>query len=267
MYMSQDYRTYLKEVFVDRKRRNPSYSMRGFARDLGLPASRVSDLLGNKRHLSCRSAARVAKSLQLNEAEAAHFLASVASRQRGASQSTQSIYGIDHDYASETLTLDLFAVVSDWFHYAILELFETETFEADPAWIAKRLGISKIEVQLALVRLEKVGMLELAPDGQLKVTKSHSISSSDIPSEAIRKHHRQLMNKADLALDGVPLEQREVSTTIFSLDERDLPQAKKLLRQFRMELAALMTKRKKKNRVYSLGMQFIPLDKMNGRDL
>ena len=39
------------------------------------------------------------------------------------------------------LDLDAFQVISDWYHYAILELASTKDCKASPSYISDRLGI------------------------------------------------------------------------------------------------------------------------------
>lgn len=252
--------------------------MRGFARDIGLPASRLSELLRAKRHLSVRSAVRVAQKLGLSASETELLLREIAKAQAAGSVSVgkrqprppgtppklQKARLTDStqltDSAGPNLTLDVFAIVSDWVHYAVLELAGTVGFKSDADWIARRLSISRSETELAIERLIKVGMLGRDKRGRLLVLEEHSISPSDVPSEAIRRHHRQLMRKADNALDFVALEEREISTTIFAIATKDLPQAKAELREFRRRFGIKLTGSKNKNRVYSLGIQLIPLD-------
>lgn len=39
------------------------------------------------------------------------------------------------------LSMDQFAIIADWYHFAILNLINTPGFKSDISWIAKRLGL------------------------------------------------------------------------------------------------------------------------------
>ena len=55
--------------------------------------------------------------------------------------------------------LDTFAVISDWYHYAILSLLEVTDARLDPRWISKRLGINRLEARLAIERLKRLSLI------------------------------------------------------------------------------------------------------------
>lgn len=74
IYEHEDYRGFLKDFFYLKKKVNKSYSLRAFARDLGVTPQTLSLTLKNKRKMSLESASRVTKKLQLPLCEAAYFL-------------------------------------------------------------------------------------------------------------------------------------------------------------------------------------------------
>jgi len=61
---------WIKREYEMRRAKNPSFSIRSFARFIGLPPGRVSELLSNKRHLTPAIVARIAERLSLSAAEA-----------------------------------------------------------------------------------------------------------------------------------------------------------------------------------------------------
>src|SRR3954468_13014795 len=66
--------TFLSEELARRMKSNPRYSQRAFARQLGLSAGELSEILRGKRSLSLRSALRVASSLGLSPSETRHLI-------------------------------------------------------------------------------------------------------------------------------------------------------------------------------------------------
>jgi uncharacterized protein (TIGR02147 family) len=84
-------------------------------------------------------------------------------------------------------------------------------------------------------------------------------TTNDIPSEAVRRHHRQNLERATHALEHEPVERREVTSTTFAFAPENLPAAKAAIREAKRKLVALMENgRGDKNEVYTLSMQLFP---------
>lgn len=60
---------YLISIFNDRKEKNPRYSLRAFARSLGVSSGQLSEILSGKRPLSHKLARRISIALALTEDE------------------------------------------------------------------------------------------------------------------------------------------------------------------------------------------------------
>ena len=59
------YQDILNEYFLIKKEVNPAYSLRAFARDLGLPSSNLSNVLKGKQGLSIKSALQILERLKI----------------------------------------------------------------------------------------------------------------------------------------------------------------------------------------------------------
>jgi len=229
---------FLSEELARRIRANPRYSQRAFARQMGLSAGELSEILRGKRSLSLRSALRVASALGLSPAETRHLI-TLAQLEKSSRYGTAIAVDEETDIPSrQKLTLEMFHVVSDWVCFAILNLADTKAFRLDSSWIAKRLAVSQAEAQVALDRLERVGLMERdsANGGQLRVTPDYVISPSGIPSEAIRNYHRQILKKASEALDLQAVTEREFTGSGFATDASKLPELKKAISRFQEEI-------------------------------
>ena len=255
---------YLKEELTRRIRQNPRYSQRAFARQLGLSPGELSEVMRGKRALGFRSVVRVAQALGLNAAEAKHLM-QLSQLDRGG-DAAQSLLqpALDQTLESRQLSLDFFHLVSDWYCFAILNLAETERARMESAYIARRLGISRTEAQLALDRLERVGLIE-RKQGRLLVTQDYVISAGGAPSEAIRNYHRQVLRKAEAALDVQDLATREISGLGIALDPRHVPAIKREIAEFQDRLVARYSKGKK-TEVYQVEIAFFRLSDGSGSD-
>src|SRR5690606_24193163 len=107
-----------------------------------------------------------------------------------------------HKNANRIMDLEVFKLLSDWYCLPLLELIKTKSFHSEPKWIARRLGITQAEVKETLDRLARLGVIEVQNEKIIGVSKDFLITSSDISSAAIKKHHIQMLERAGIALNS-----------------------------------------------------------------
>jgi uncharacterized protein (TIGR02147 family) len=252
----------LEKELRARQKANKNYSLRAFARDIGISPSFLSHLLKGEKSLSPDRAVEIARKIQMAPKEA-RLLANLSRLQAAKSEESKNLIQQDIDqiqkvYSSfEKLKLDQFSVISDWHHFAILELMDVEGFSSNPTWIAKRLYLSVTEVSLALDRMLALKMIEIRPNGDFKKLKNNAVK--DAPSEAIRKFHLQHLKNAAQAIEKRNYDERHTSGITMAIDPQKLPQAEKMIQEFRAKMSAFLEGGKKKN-VYHLAVQLFPLD-------
>ena len=88
-----------------------------------------------------------------------------------------------------------------------------------------------------------------------KLTTSH-----DVPSGAVRRWHSQCLAFAERSLEEVPLDKRDVTSTTFPVDPKNLREAKRLIKNFRRGLAELLSDGTCRE-VYNLTVALYPLSK------
>lgn len=261
-----DPRDYILIEYELRKARNKSYSLRAFARDLGIAPSTLNEILKNKYGLSPRLVERFAKHLNLDVNEKNHFndlfqrrSGKTARQRRQAAQSTYK--NMQRQYHS--IALDSFHYIADWYHLAILEWIsihhgKVEKSSATIQKIAKNFSITFVEAENALERLVRLQQIDEETDFYFLREEFTSIGT-DVHSEANRKFHRQMMQKATHSLASHDLESREMSSTVFKCAKSQLKEAKKALKDFRREFAERFSSNTESDSVYCLGMQFFTL--------
>lgn len=254
------YRSILREELEARCERNPRYSLRAFARDLGITSSRLSEVLTGRYGLSREAAIMIANKLGWSEAEITVFCDLVDSEHARAkkkkAEAKSRLESGAQDY--QQLTLDSFQVISDWYHYAILELTSVQDFESDPKWIAKRLGLSDHVVISAIDRLKRLDLL-VEQKGRLRASSGFTASPSGVPSDALKKFHRQLLEKALSSIYLQTVEERDISHLILAVRRDQLKEAKDEIKKFRRGFDAKFGTSRKKDEVYCLGVTFFRL--------
>jgi uncharacterized protein (TIGR02147 family) len=240
------HRRFLLDELSARKTRNPAYSLRAYARDLGLSLTALSDALAGKRQLSRKNVSKLASRLCWSPDRTRAALSEV----KGVPAFQQEFTAIEEDH---------FRVISDWYCMAILALSGLKDHSSDPAWIAERLNISVFEAKSGLERLVRLGALRVQ-GGKLKQTKSRLSVSSEVPSSAIRKFHRSHLELAEASIDGTAMDLRELSAITFPADPKKLKEIKKEIVSFRRKIAKRM-ETEGCSEVYAFTMQLFPLTK------
>ena len=113
---SQDFRQLLQAELVRRCNKNASYSLRAYAKSLGMSHATLSSILSGKRPLTKKAIIKISASLNLNKETIDLYLSRLNSNGDGTAKFLNS--KIQH----QQMALDTFAAISDWYHDAILEL-------------------------------------------------------------------------------------------------------------------------------------------------
>ncbi len=246
--------TKLNQAYAEAKLRNPAYSLRAFSKKLGLAPSAISEIMNGKRRISRKIAEKIAQGLAMGPHESAPLLALFDEEKEGAT-SRQSMDSLE-------LQMDVFHMIAEWYHFAILSLAETKGFQSDAEWVAKRLGLKGPQAQGALDRLERLEMLARDKKGRLYATGKSYTTTDEVSNAALRRAHADNLELARLSLEGHTVEERDFTSITMAMDPEKLPVAKKMIREFRDKLCQYLESGDKVE-VYKFCMQMIPLSDLS----
>lgn len=255
----------LKHQLEIRTAKNSNYSLRAFARDLELNASRLSEILNQKKGLSEVAAKALAEKLGLNQTEKEFFvLSALAQHARGQKAKDLATSTLDKKLtpAKRTKLLEAreFEQAHNWYHMAILELVELNDCEHSVEWFAKKLKLKKVIVKNAIERLEKIGWI-IHENGIYQSRFNESETTFDVPSAAIKKYHEEILKKAEESLTVDSVLEREFLSMTLAFSQDQMTDAKEAIRQFQKDFAdKFYPKEKNKDSVYQLSVQLFRLD-------
>lgn len=240
-----------------RQRKNPAYSLRAFARDLETPAAVMSLVLQGKRPLTAEKALQWSELLKLSGAKKSELLAAV-SREVGVRLDPvhRKTRAIEEKMDYFKLQMDQFALLSDWWHFGLMNLVKLKDCPQSPPEMARRLGIRTEDCIEALERLERLGLMSKSADRWVR-TERPVETPTDIPSEAIRSFHRQNIRRALDSIEKHAVEDRDVTSIMVATSKDRLEEAKRRIRLFRKELAAFLEEAEPEV-IYSLNVQLFP---------
>ena len=239
--------------YAQRRGKRASYSMRSFARQLGIGSSALSEIIRCKRNVSRAQAHRLGSKMGLAP-DRLKILVDAFPETRLRRKKSETPRSISYT----SLDLDAYHVTSDWTAFAILSLADTEDFNSDPSWIARRLGITKAAAQSMLERLARLDMLILDEQGRLRASGLQYSTSDEVANMAVRRSHEQNLELARTALEKQSLEKRDFTAVTLTVDPARLPEAKRKLREFRDAFCVDMESGARRE-VYKLCLQFFPL--------
>lgn len=263
----------LKQAIEERCKKNPSYSLRAAARDLGVSHGYLSLIIHGKKRLNFQRALQISQFLKMDEVRSQLFLRAVAleSMKNLASRAyiENSLSGETSEKSREfaTLELDRFRILSEWYHIAILDLTLLKQFKPDSFWVASELGITVDQVKSAIARLERLGLLEVT-HGKWKKTTAKLFVPTTHSDRAIRNFHEQMIEKAQEALNSPDPEDflaRDISGITFVADPAKMPEAKKLVEKFKRQMLELMGSGES-NALYQMNVQVFQLNKTKPKE-
>lgn len=260
---------YLQVELKTRLERRPHYSMRAFARDIGISPSSLVEFLSEKTGFSTARAHDVALRLKLNPDEKEHFIDLVEAKySRFVEKRKKAKQRIQLRKKSGTgrLGVDEFLVISDWYHLAMVELIDMDSAYCSPSRLAKALGLDLETATQGLKRLKKLNLVTKSGDsGQWVASDDWTVLGGESPSEAVRNFHQQILELSQSALEHQGMEKRTSLSGLMSIDKSKRKTFQNELQKVFTQIAAKYCDAEKKDLLVGLTIQgFEVFEKQGG---
>lgn len=228
----------LRARWTEKKRANPAFSMRSWAKQLGMPNNTaLSLILAGKRKLPKRLIPHITQSLRLDKKEALYVEA--LCNLENAKNEIEKKYYLDR--LQEILPkrqeipheLDTFFYLQDPLAGILLEMIDLPQFTSDPKWLKNKIRLNKTEAEIKETwqRLLKLGLCRQV-DGKWQKTHKNLSNTIDLKDLAVQRYHSEFCQIAALAVAKQELSEREFQSYSFNLAPAKIPVAKKLMREF-----------------------------------
>ncbi len=243
-----DYRKKLKTLFLEKKARNQNYSMRAFARDLGLSVTVLHGVISEARHLSSKNLMKISEKLgwTRSQLQAVQFQL----------KNSELV-----DSTEKILFEDEFQLIADWKHLAILNIVKVPGMKVDK--IATSLNIAVTEVESLIQRLLRLDFIQIDNSGVIQRSLKSFGTTQNIPSAAIRAFHNQNLAKAQEVIYQVPVEHRDYLTIVCATDSEKVEKVKQMIQDFRKQIQNELES-KNPDRVYFCNLQLYPVTEIDG---
>lgn len=250
----RDTAAYLREVYSRQAQVNPSFSLRAFARRLGISPGGLSQILGRKKRLSLQRAHEFAQRLGLTGSEAEYFLllvqldsaeslslrAALSEKLRALSNQEGSVHNLE---------LEQFRLISEWHGLAILEYLSTDR-PTGVREIASFFDLPASAVQTTLERLLRLELIEPTTEGSFRRVPERVLIEASVPNEAVRNYYSGVLERAQQSVQTQTPKEKVIGTEVFNFDPADLQEARELTDAYFRQLTDLAARGKNRTAVY-----------------
>lgn len=273
IFTYNDYRGYLADWYKFRKSQEKGFSYRSFAKEAGFASPNFLKLIvDGKRNLTRATLPKFIEVLRLGKKESEFFSQLIDFNQANGNDEKrhyfEKIASFTQYRAVRMLETDQFDYFSEWYHVVIRELVAMPGFREDPTWIARMLNfqITPTMAQKTIDLLLRLRLVERDAKKRLHRTNVTITSGAEVKSLALRKFHKEMLAKAQEALDMLAANERDITTLTIPIATSRLPLIKEKLDEIRKEILALAEeKHQPADRVYQLNLQLFPITKLGGK--
>lgn len=235
---------------------NPRYSLRAFARALQVSPTLLSLVMAGRRRPSGGFVLKVTQTLKLTPLQIKALYQAVT--QAKVPDNLQSL-SIDDQFSE--ISLETFSVISDWWHFAILNLLAIPNAKFEARWISKRLGIREMEARIAMDRLVKLNLVGKVGGKWKRISPPIKLENT-VSTTATRNFHGEVLKLALSSLENDPLKIREHTGMTMAIHPSVIPKAKEIIKAFKLELMNLLEHEHEPSEVYQLAIQLFPVTKV-----
>lgn len=266
-YAYLDYRAYLSDWFTAKKKANPKFSHRMFARLAGQKSpSLLHHVIHGARNLTPATTTAFSGAMKLPTAEAEFFALLVrlgqATTDDERNEAWERIAATRRFREARKVDGAGVEYLSHWFYPAIRELAYRPDFRDEPDWIAQTLRpkVPRSRVARALEVLRELKLLVEDDHGTLRPADATVVTPHEVAGLAVHNYHQGMLSRAAEAIDAFAPEERQFGGLTVAVPEELVPVLKQELAAFQERFLHLCdTAEAPAERVYQLNIQLFPL--------
>lgn len=138
------------------------------------------------------------------------------------------------------IPLEKLELIKDWYHYVIFDMIALPDFtdhSVESFFKALNKKVTFSQINKALANLEKLNLIQKNQETNNYRRLQDTISTPEgIPSEALRTHHRGMIQRGVEAIEEQPVELRQLSGLTFQIKTQNLDAIKKDIQNFFSEI-------------------------------
>lgn len=263
--------TILKSFFDKKRAKNTYFTLRGFAKKLGVSPSFASRILSGKQDLPIERLNQIAEILEIDSVNITLIKKNLLMDYLKIIQLSPSEYKElfsttqlpVENYKEITVPEKQFNVFDPWYNAALLDFSTCHNFRLDFKWLEKQLKVPADELQKSWNFLLEQGYIKSTETGHYEKTDKHLRLSSTLSIPTLRRFHKNVINKSLEELNNKVeqrhFERRLITSATVAVSPEKIEEAKKKIMNFMMELSLFCSQDSQCQDVYALGCLFFPL--------
>jgi uncharacterized protein (TIGR02147 family) len=273
IYPYEDYRVFLQDCFLERKRRDPGFTHRKLAEAGGIAnPGFFNEVVKGRRDLTGDAAEKLCRAFAWKDNEAEYFKLLVAHNQSRDTEEKdellrkmqfrrgRSVFARTHPGAVRYYQDSSYALV----RAALRVLDFRGEYERLARFLRPPLPVPL--VKRCVRDLCEWGLVKQERDGRYAVTNAFLEPGPNM-EEALKRLHREWIQQASATLDAYAPKDRHVSSALITVGEKTYRQVLRRVETFRAELLELVKKEARHaERVIQLNIQVFPKSDSAGRN-
>ncbi len=263
IFSFRSFREFLRNCFEIRQQKNAAYSLRQFAKDIGVSHNRLSEILSSDSAISLSLAAKMAGGLKLKTNERDFFLDLVrAECARTLGAKNDAALRLKEHFGGRAFKVENEqdgGLLSKWYYLGLVELL-TKMPPAPDDEIKRILGIDSNELTEAKAFLLGQKVIAANAAGGNKKNSPYLKFESAVPSRLIRNFHFNVLKKAQTAIEEQKISDRKYLSSFVGLRKETLEEARKELEIFNQKFLKKFASEKAADSVYCFSMQLFRFD-------
>ena len=260
-----DYRQFLQDYYLERKRASPVFSYKNFANKAGFKTkSFLKMVITGKKNLSDASMQKVAKAIKLDDKAASFFEDLVAYNQakslKARNQLLERLLARRAAGLGKLIQQAQHEFYSQWFHNTLRELLARVDFQVD----SKRLGqmlfppVAEKSIEKSLELMVRLGLIRKEGEGRYRPSDPIITTGDEVRSLAVKSFHLENFVLGARSMEACPPEFRDISCLVVGLSDRGILMFKQEIQAFRKRLLELAEGDKPCKRIYHVAFQMYP---------
>lgn len=242
----------LQNYFFEVQGRNSRFSIRAFAKKLGLSSSALSEILRGKRKISEKKALGIAKKLEFNESEIKSIKRAFEN-----SNSLERLKATSVPLKEKVLSPETFHFMFDRIYFCVLGMLRSKYKTA--AEISVKLGLDSHVVENVLDEFVRCGFVYRKNGEFFEAERTVFRTSDDFPEEGMKKRRLQNNLASRLAIEkSLPGEFGYFSTV--ALDRNKLEEAAPIVEDFLKRLS-LFLRKPESDDIFEINIDIFPWSK------
>jgi uncharacterized protein (TIGR02147 family) len=258
-----DFREVLRWAYDERKERRKSYSIRAFARDLGIKDTTLGGVLRGRYGISAQTAKQFSLKLKFNKRQTEFFVALVESQHARTKiereSAKETLRKFDNTKALTPIDPASYSYLEKWFYPAALEAISVHGPKISSLKLAQVLKISEKDAKAATQVLLSLKLIEETPAGYVR-TQQHLEAEAVGSSSVLRNFHKQMLEIAKEAIEQQPLAKRKNLSTTFSIESSRVENARAWLEKMHQKFIDEFASNGTADKVYACSSALFQLD-------